>query len=113
MKNKKNPGWGDREQTNSWMSDKDNESYQQPVKKVWRSSPFFDPDPIPANPPKYIRLGVKYYKLVRRSDESIYLKLWNKSTITTDHGTRGYLDNIPKYDDREAMPTWLEKLEVR
>lgn len=67
----------------------------------WVISKYFDSD----NP--YIRVGVDYYKKIRKIDRfGLYrteLKAWKKDEIKQDEG-KGYLDRIPRFDDFTIEP---------
>jgi len=55
----------------------------------------------------YIRVGVKYYKVIEKVDRNniirTSLKLWDKQTIIDDYG-KEFLDNIAQYDDFTLEP---------
>jgi hypothetical protein len=55
----------------------------------------------------YIRVGVKYYKIISKTDryniKRDELKLWDKSIINDDLG-KTFLDDIPKYNDFTIVP---------
>lgn len=55
----------------------------------------------------YIRVGVKYYKIISKYDrygiDRKVLKLWEKSIINDDLG-KSYLEDIQKYDDFTIEP---------
>ena len=56
---------------------------------------------------KYIRVGIKYFKIVLPNDDAgkkhAYLKPWDKTTISTQFGSQ-FLDEIPVYDDFFLKP---------
>jgi hypothetical protein len=55
----------------------------------------------------YIRVGVKYYKIIIKKDrykvDRTELKVWDKTIINDDLG-RDFLLDIPKYDDFTIVP---------
>lgn len=55
----------------------------------------------------YIRVGVKYYKIISKTDRYNIrrdeLKLWDKTIINEDLG-RSFLNDIPKYNDFTIVP---------
>lgn len=59
------------------------------------------------NDMEYIRVGVKYYKLISKTDNfgivRNEIKLWDKAIISQDLGKR-YLEDIPKFDDFTMEP---------
>jgi len=56
---------------------------------------------------KYLRVGVKFYKIIHKIDRyginREELKAWDRSTIVDDHG-RDYIATIPKFDDFTTEP---------
>jgi len=60
---------------------------------------------LKVKPPKYIRVGTDYFKIIEKPDRfgilRTHLKRWSKDEIKQDHlgSDKYYLDKIPKYDD--------------
>jgi len=56
---------------------------------------------------KYIRIGVNYYKIIKKTDRyditETHLKVWNKDTLLTDY-KRKFLPLIDRYDDFIMVP---------
>jgi len=67
------------------------------------------------NPIEYIRVGIKYYKKTVKVDVNEIsrheIKLWDKPTITADHG-RDFIDRIPIYDDFTIEPDNVNYREI-
>lgn len=55
----------------------------------------------------YLRIGTKYYKVIKKTDrwggESSTIKIWEKTAMTDDNG-KSILKLIPKYDDFCIVP---------
>ena len=81
------------------------------IKKVINNAYNTVPDNVP-----YIRVGVNYFKLIKKEDRhgisQQELKPWNKTTIIEDHGHK-YLRNVPKYDDFVMIPDNKNYVPVR
>lgn len=67
------------------------------------------------NTSDYIRVGVKYYKKISKTDRNGIvrheLKLWDKPTIISDYG-KEFIDRIPIYDDFTMEPNNIEYDEI-
>lgn len=59
------------------------------------------------NKTPYIRVGVKYYKVIQKKDRNSILrtelKVWDKTTLVDDYGSK-ILAKIPNYDDFTIEP---------
>ena len=76
-------------------------------KNNWQRAVWFIVNSIMHNPVPYIRISTKYFKVIKKIDRNkiirTELKLWDKITITDDHG-RKYINKIPVYDDFTIEP---------
>ncbi len=76
-------------------------------KNNWQRAVWFIVTEIMNNPVPYIRVSTKFFKVIKKTDRNSIirteLKLWDKITITDDHG-RQYVNKIPIYDDFTIEP---------
>lgn len=76
-------------------------------KNNWQRAIWFIVTEIMNNPVPYIRVSTKFFKVIKKVDRNkivrTELKLWDKITITDDHG-RKYINKIPIYDDFTIEP---------
>lgn len=76
-------------------------------KNNWQRAVWYIVTDVMNNPVPYIRVSTKFFKVIKKVDRNkitrTELKLWDKITITDDHG-RKYINKIPIYDDFTIEP---------